>query len=221
MGVQQITAAVTEPVDLATVKRHCRFVNENDEALLQMLAIAAREWCEEYLSEVMCKAQFTWTIDRFINLYLFQTSLWTQQVWPWYFQSQSLIGNKLPNTWYALWPPLAPLISIDEITYIDLNGVLQTLDPSLYIADLTGPQARITPAYGQYWPPTQMRIGAVTVTFTAGRLIVPSRYKLAICQLAAQWFDQREAVSFDMPYEVPIGVQTLLGPPNGGRYMTP
>jgi hypothetical protein len=221
MGLTQITAAVTEPVSLDLVKRACRFLNPQDNDLLQMMAIAAREWCERYLSQVLCQAQFKWSIDRFINLYLYQTSLWTQQVWPWQFQSQSTIGNRLPNSWYTLWPPVAPIISIDKIEYIDLNGVLQTLDPAQYVADLTGPQARITPAFGQHWPPTQMRVNAITVTFTAGRLLIPARYKLAICQLAAHWFDQREAVTFDQPVEVPLGVTSMLGPPCGGGYMTP
>ena len=49
-----------------------------------------------------------------------------------------------------------------------MTGTTQTLDPTLYVADLTGPLARITPKFGRIWPPTLPQIAAVTVSFTAG-----------------------------------------------------
>ena len=221
MGLTCTVTAQTEPIDLDMVKRFCRFVNPADTEILAMIAVAAREWVEQYRSEPLCTAQFLWTMDRFINLYLYQTSLYTQQIWPWYLQSQSLIGNRLPNTWYSLWSPVGYTQSIDEIQYIDVDGNWQVLDPSLYIVDTDPIQCRITPAFGQYWPATQMRIEAVKINLTAGRKVVPAKFKLAIAQLAAHWYDNRETVGFDQPHEIPLHTLSLLGPPAGGRYMTP
>ena len=215
------------------LSQHVRVVSSDDYARLTQMAVAAREWCEAYLGQQLCTATYTHTIDRFINLYLYQTSLWVQQVWPWYFQSQALVGNRLPNTWYTIWLPRNPVQSVGEtgnvtvdasgvalgIKYIDLNGVTQTLDPSLYLVDTSSTQCRISPAFGKYWPVTQMRQDAVKITFIAGYKKVPSAIRLAICQLAAYWYDQREGVTFDTPTEIPMGIKSLLDSHATGRYL--
>lgn len=221
MGLQIITPAVQEPVTLEDLIAHVRVVDPKDYARLTQMSVAAREWCEAYLGQQLCTATYLWTVDRFINLYLYQSSLWTQQVWPWYFQSQALVGNRLPNTWYVLWPPRSPVQSITSIQYIDLNGATQTLSPSQYLfsTDLTGGQARLSPAFGMYWPPTQMRMDAVSITMVCGYTKVPGAIRLAICELAAHFFDQREAVTFDNPTEVPMGVKSLLDSFATGRYL--
>lgn len=219
MGLIITVPAVQEPVTLEDLTAQVRVVDPRDYARLTQMAVAAREWCEAYLSQQLCTATYLWTIDRFINLYLYQTSLWTQQVWPWYFQSQALIGNRLPNTWYTLWPPRNPVQSITQIQYIDLNGNTQTLSPSLYVVDTQSTQCRISPAFGQYWPVSQMIQDAVKITMVCGYTKVPSAIRLAICMLAAHWFDQREAVTFDQPTEVPMGVTSLLNSYATGSYM--
>lgn len=219
MGLQLVTPAAGEPVSLADISAQVRVASTADSARLTRMVAAAREWCEAYLGQQFLPATYKWTIDRFINLYLFQTSLWTQQIWPWHFQSQSLIGNRLPNTWYMLFPPRGPLKSVTSIKYYDLRGVQQTLDPAAYLVDTTDKQPRISPAFGLYWPPTQMRIDAVEIVFVAGYDQVPSSICLAIEQLAAHWYDQREAVTFDQAQEVPMGVKSLLDSHATGRYI--
>jgi hypothetical protein len=56
------------------------------------------------------------------------------------------------------------IISVTSISYIDLNGARQTLDPSLYI--LSG--RRIVPAYQQYWPLARVQPASVQITYQAG-----------------------------------------------------
>ena len=219
MGLVITTPQIQEPVTLKDLKDHVRVVDPLDYSRLSQMGIAAREWCEAYLGQQLCTATYRWTLDRFINLYLYQASLWTQQIWPWYFQSQSLVGNRLPNTWYMLWFPRNPVQSVTSIQYIDINGALQTLDPSLYIVDTESTQGRLSPAFGRYWPPTQMQIDAVKITYVAGYSNVPSAIRLAICELAAAWFDQREAVSFEMPSVVPFGVKAKLDAYATGSYL--
>lgn len=64
--------------------------------------------------------------------------------------------------------PLPPLLSVTSITYVDTNGVTQTLSSSLYQV-LDGERAEIRPAYGQVWPATRIDTArAVAITFECG-----------------------------------------------------
>lgn len=64
--------------------------------------------------------------------------------------------------------PMRPVQSITSIKYRDIDGVLQTLDPSNYAADLSSFTARVTPSYGNSWPSTRHQMNAVEVEFIAG-----------------------------------------------------
>ncbi len=64
--------------------------------------------------------------------------------------------------------PMPTAQSIDSVSYVDTNGVTQTLDPSLYHVDLNSQPARITPAFGLIWPVTRWQTNAVTIRFTCG-----------------------------------------------------
>lgn len=87
----------------------------------------------------------------------------------------------MPQTWDLVmdgfpYPeilvPRPPLIEIVSITYVDADGVEQTLDAADYqVSAPKGPRAgrgRIRPAYGKTWPSTRAQMDAVTVTFEAG-----------------------------------------------------
>ncbi len=64
--------------------------------------------------------------------------------------------------------PHAPLISVTSIQYIDTAGGLQTLNPTTYVVDVKSSPGRITPAFGQTWPPTRTELNAVTIRFVCG-----------------------------------------------------
>ena len=72
-----------------------------------------------------------------------------------------------------------PVKSVTSITYIDTDGVSQTLDSADYQTDLTTKPARIWPAYGEYWPATRCQLKAVTVTFVAGETAATALDQLA------------------------------------------
>ena len=61
-----------------------------------------------------------------------------------------------------------PVQSVVEISYQDQLGQWQTVDPSIYVSDLTSEPARITPGFGNSWPITLPQIGVVRVVFDAG-----------------------------------------------------
>lgn len=81
-------------------------------------------------------------------------------------QQWRLVLDSFPA--HALSLEHGPVQSIDGITYLDMSSAVQTLPPENYVSDLSSQLARVTPKFGQVWPPTLPQIGAVTVNFTAG-----------------------------------------------------
>lgn len=87
-------------------------------------------------------------------------------------QTWALVLDAFP-TWEIV-VPRPPLRSVTSITYLDEDGVEQTLQGSplgYTVSTPSGPYAkygRIRPAYGETWPATRAQQGAVTVTFEAG-----------------------------------------------------
>lgn len=86
-----------------------------------------------------------------------------------------------------------------EITYIDVAGETQTVDPDTYKLDTDSEPARIHLLPGYAWPVTDGQIGAVTVTFNAGygdaAGDVPENVKRAIKLLVGDRFRHRDATS--------------------------
>jgi len=65
--------------------------------------------------------------------------------------------------------PLPPLISLNEIRYLDEQGTEQTLAADRYQVEAGGwGRAMVAPSYNNVWPSTRPVAGAVRVFFTAG-----------------------------------------------------
>jgi uncharacterized phiE125 gp8 family phage protein len=109
-----------------------------------------------------------------------------------------------PTTWAltlerfpagAIAIPRPPLQSVVSITYIDTDGIEQTLDPARYqVRAAQGPLAargRILPAYGETWPATRCQMDAVTVTFVAGYAQVPEDITHARLLIIGELYKQR------------------------------
>lgn len=139
MGYQLITAPIAEPLSLAEVKAHLRVDIADDDALISLLIIAARQYCEQATARSLVTQQWALVMDGFYSL---------------------------PGR--VLQLEKGPVQSIDSITYVDMAGAPQTWPATEYAADLTGPLARITPRFGKIWPITLPQIGTATVSFTAG-----------------------------------------------------
>lgn len=92
--------------------------------------------------------------------------------------AETLTGRQFVNARWKLvldgFPPCAialakcPVQSVVAINYLDINSSLQTMPASTYTVDTACEPARITPVFGQVWPPSLPQIGAVSVTFDAG-----------------------------------------------------
>ncbi len=63
---------------------------------------------------------------------------------------------------------MPPIMSVESVKYIDINGDQQTLDPQDYFLDSVSEPGKLVPALGLSWPETLERINAVEVEYTAG-----------------------------------------------------
>lgn len=110
--------------------------------------------------------------------------------------------NKVYDLTLDDWPrdqieiPLAPVVSVASVTYIDGDGDSQTWSASNYVVDKAREPARIVPAWGQTWPVIRSQPGAITVRFTAGYgttpATVPAKAKQAVRLYVAEAYESRE-----------------------------
>ena len=108
--------------------------------------------------------------------------------------------------------PEFPLQSA-SITYIDTDGVTQTLSASLYDVDTTQEPGFIRVGYGDTWPTLRGDANGIIITYVAGygdASDVPEGLKVAIKALCAHWYEHREAVSEGKLSPVPMAVDSLL-----------
>lgn len=142
MAVWLVTGPTIEPVDLADAKLAANFAEDQTDKDNTFTALIQSE--REKAESFTGRAFITQTWDRKYDC-------------------------GFPD---VIELPKPPVQSVTSITYVDTNGITQTLSPSLYVVDKpTGPYAmpaRIVPAYGTAWPQTRDMPSAVTVRFVCG-----------------------------------------------------
>lgn len=115
-------------------------------------------------------------------------------------QQWALYLDQFPYGNKAIIIPRPTLQQIDSITYLDTDGVQQTLAPSAFVTSVGREPAMIVPAYGTSWPAALNMPGSVKITFTAGygdtAADVPQSIRQWILMNAAALYENREAVSF-------------------------
>jgi uncharacterized phiE125 gp8 family phage protein len=115
-------------------------------------------------------------------------------------QTWDLVLDEFPavtrnNPYAAIKVPLPPLQSVTSVTYLDDNGVSQTLSASLYDVDIKSEPGQVRPAYGESWPTTRDTPQAVTVRFVAGygaAAAVPALIKLWLRIRLSTLYEHRE-----------------------------
>lgn len=119
--------------------------------------------------------------------------------------------------------PLWPVISIDQISYVDPDGTSQTVDS--FQSDVISSPARALPDYNTSWPQTRNVLNAVEVTFTAGfgtdsppESNVPDDIRAAILLILGHWYENREAsIVGTAAVELPMGAESILNRYRIGR----
>jgi uncharacterized phiE125 gp8 family phage protein len=142
MNVTLKTAPTTGLLDLQEVKDHLRVDHAEDDALIQGLIDAVHQH-HEGPAGVLGRT------------FLIQT--WTGKLDAW------------PCSGMAIEISLPPLISVDEVRYVDSAGAIQVWASSNYQVQHIGDQpARLWPAYGVSWPGVRVQPDAIEIDFTAG-----------------------------------------------------
>lgn len=110
--------------------------------------------------------------------------------------------------------PLPPLQEITWIKYRDSSGIIQTLDPSGYVADPFSEPGFICRAYGKSWPATYQESNVIQIRFVAGygaAADVPAEIKQAILLKVADLYDHRGGDE-GMDKNIQEAIESLLWP---------
>jgi uncharacterized phiE125 gp8 family phage protein len=106
--------------------------------------------------------------------------------------------DAFPANGEAIEIPLPPVHSINSVTYIDTNGVEQTLVEGVdFRAAIYGEPCTIEPV--STWPTARAQAHAITITLTTGydgetaRTTLPEPMRLGMLQLIKFWYDNRDA----------------------------
>jgi uncharacterized phiE125 gp8 family phage protein len=208
LNYQLTVGPIAEPVSLPAAKNHLRVYFDADE-LISALITAAREMCEQK----MCRAIYNQTYV--LSLDQFNYGDW---------RSTIPMERRNPLRFSALWDsmalrlPMPRLVSVTSITYLDVTGTLQTLDPATYNVDNQSQPARIVPSINLTWPTTDYYIpGSVQVTYVAGSYgdgvdvnTCPVSIKQAILLIVGHLYANKEATSTANLKNIPLGVDALL-----------
>jgi uncharacterized phiE125 gp8 family phage protein len=211
LNYQLITGPATEPVSLTEAKLHLRVDFSDDDALITALITAAREHCEQIMQRSIFNQTYVLSLDQF-------------NYGDW--RSTIPMERRNPLRFSALWEsmalrlPVPRLVSVTSITYLDVNGTEQTLDPSTYNVDPASEPARIVPAINLTWPTTDYYIpGSVKVTYISGTWgdgasvdTCPVSIKQAILLLIGHWYEHRSDVTELNLRPAPRAVDALLNP---------
>ena len=109
--------------------------------------------------------------------------------------------------------PLAPVIAVEAVTYTDLAGAVQTLDPAQYGVQPSGEGRALVPRWGTCWPCVGQGAEPVRIVFRAGgATALPPRVRQAALLLCGHYYEHRESVAAGGLAELPQGVDALLSP---------
>ncbi len=217
-----------ELISLATAKNFCRVFVTDDDALFDVLIIAAREACEEFCSRKFAPQSLLQTMDSFPY---YTDTVMSQMAYPPSYYALPMYSTTLWNYSQMIKLYYPPCIEVQGIDYIDTNFNKQTLlQDSDFLLDNVNEPARIFPMPGAMWPPCAYVPNAVQIRFTAGygsnatdlapvdgeisqgagSQPVPQRAIMAMLQLIASWYENREAITNVDMKEMPQHVKMLL-----------
>lgn len=189
-AIRQTVAPAIEPVTLAEAKLWTKVENSVDDAIFTDLVTAARERAELFTGRQFITATWKFTMDWMPGYTA--PGMSNYPYGDFYFADRGWDEKR------TIRLPKSPIQSISSIAYTDTFGVVQTLDPTLFLADLQSEPARIAPAYGQIWPITRAQQNGVAITYVAGygsaASAVPAGIRTALrFWVANRYFGRSEA----------------------------
>lgn len=188
----QISAPASEPLTLAEAKAHLRILTAEtyDDTYITALITAARNVVENKTWRSLISQQWSLNLD-YSELNKFARYATANFSTP---DAQIIELEK------------CPIISVDSITYYDVNNTLQTLAISAYQVDLLREPARVI----LNLPPVcYNKLNTFTINFTAGYSTVPETIKSAMKIIISDMYTFRETVVLSRITELPA-IENLL-----------
>ncbi len=175
---------VTPPalvVSLAEAKAHCRVEHGDDDVLIQGYLAAAI---------AMLDGPDGW-LQRALGEQVIKTTL-----------------RGFPCEPFVL--PMAPVTSINDVTYVATDGTVTDVDPDLYDLSADG---ELELAYDANWPTPRDPRAPVEILYTAGYAVLPDTIRCAILLMTADLYRNRESGgvgSTAFEYRMPTTVEGLV-----------
>lgn len=119
--------------------------------------------------------------------------------------------------------PMAPVIDITSVTYVDPDLVVQTISATNYVLDSHQRPAWLLPAINFTWPASAAVVNAVKVRYRSGFVpapdtdepeaqLLPAAIKATMLLLLTDLYENRGQTIAGSFGEMPIGVKSLLRP---------
>ena len=170
MRYKVVTPPDCEPVSLADAKTHIRLTTDAitgdlvEDALVQNLIEAAREYCENYAGVALAEQTVEAHLDGFPRCSSIELPL----------------------------PPLRSVDSVKYKDSTGTTTTLTEGED--YLVDTDSAIGRIVTPYGKSWPQfTPWPINPVTICYTAGYTAAPKTIRQAMLLLVGHWYANREA----------------------------
>lgn len=210
MGLKVIVAATLDPVSLAEVKLQTKALDDDD-TLLGLIIKAATDKAEQYMGAAIMQRTLDQTLDAFPGNVA--ALGWSSSAG---LTSSAEIELAQPPAWNDKVPQPVPL-SITSVSYVDVNGVAQTLAGSQYTLDDSNWPFWLLPAFNVDWPDTRDQANAVTIRYQLGYdspAKVPGGIRAWLLMTAAFLWANREAVDVEGKMaEIPSRfIDSLLDP---------
>lgn len=138
----------------------------DEDAIISGFIQAAREYGEIYTWRALAQRPFVQVLDSFPY---FTDTIQSQLAYPPSYYSLPRYSTTLWNYSQMIKLGYSPVISVESMTYVDANGLLQTLLQDVdFTLDNTSEPSRIFPPIGTYWPPSLYVANSLQINFTAG-----------------------------------------------------
>lgn len=109
--------------------------------------------------------------------------------------------------------PRAPLIAVDHVKTMDAAGTPTTFSSANYYLDTRNKPGRLALVPGAVWPVPERPVAGIEIQYQAGHATpyaMPAAFKMAILQIAAHWYENRELVDLEGPREVPMQAGRII-----------
>jgi hypothetical protein len=165
---QQTTLPAAEVISPAEAKNYLRRDASftDDDSLIGGLIQAAREHAEALTGRAIAKRTFRMVLD---SHPYYTDTIQSQLAYPPSYYALPRYSTTLWNYSQMIKLPYPPVVSVQQMRYIDTNGSPQVMNQDAdFILDRQTEPARIFPLPGQYWPADLYVADACIIDFTAG-----------------------------------------------------